>query len=78
MRTIADEQVLTALVERLRNLRLDTRGRWGVLTAGELVCHLGDAHELSKTHFLFGPMSARDWHRWAYRHVSHHLKQFGL
>ena len=29
-------------------------------------------------HGAFGPMSARDWHRWAYRHADHHLKQFGL
>lgn len=34
--------------------------------------------ELQAFHFLFGPMSPRDWHRWAYRHVDHHLRQFGL
>jgi hypothetical protein len=33
---------------------------------------------LPERHFLFGSMSARDWHRWAYRHVGHHLRQFGL
>lgn len=32
---------------------------------------------LAAAHFAFGPMSARDWHRWAYRHVTHHLRQFG-
>ena len=156
MRTITDERILASLIERLGRLRPDTRGRWGVLTAGELLCHLGDAHEsvlgirvppsgsaapapakrsplrkwvalytaipwpkgittrpgvnpridgtrprdfegdreraisslkrlaaappesLPPRHFLFGPMSAWDWHRWAYRHVTHHLRQFGL
>jgi len=34
--------------------------------------------ELLPAHFLFGPMSLRDWHRMAYRHTYHHLKQFGL
>jgi hypothetical protein len=29
-------------------------------------------------HLYFGPMSGRDWQRWAYRHVDHHLRQFGL
>jgi len=29
-------------------------------------------------HSLFGRMSASDWHRWAYKHVTHHLRQFGL
>jgi hypothetical protein len=29
-------------------------------------------------HLHFGLMSRRDWQRWAYRHVDHHLRQFGL
>jgi hypothetical protein len=33
---------------------------------------------LSQRHFMFGPMSAWDWYRWAYRHVTYHLRQFGL
>ena len=33
---------------------------------------------LSPVHFRFGPMARTDWHRWAYRHVDHHLQQFGL
>lgn len=153
MRTIADDRTLNSLVERLRLLRQDTTRRWGTLTAGEMLCHLGDTLEsvlgkrvapgpapsgvprpflkwlvlyaplphprgaktragvnpridgtrpgdierdreraiaglrslavaapatLAAHHFMFGPMSARDWYRWAYRHVSHHLRQFGL
>jgi hypothetical protein len=153
VRTIADLQTLGTLVDGLGHLRPDTARRWGTLTAGELLCHLGDAHEsvlgtrtppgppasgvprplikwlvlytpmpwpkgvktrpgvnpkidgtrpgdfehdrsraittlkdlaaanpatLAEHHFMFGPMSARDWHRWAYRHVRHHLRQFGL
>lgn len=34
--------------------------------------------ELNPVHGLFGPMSRRDWHRSAYRHVDHHLRQFGV
>jgi len=153
MRTIADDQTLNSLVERLRRLRPDSPRRWGTFTPGEMLCHLGDAHEsvlgirippgpppsgvprpflkwlvligsvpwpkaaktrpgvnpkmdgtrpgefeqdrdraigslralavaapaaLAPVHFVFGPMSAREWHRWAYRHVTHHLRQFGL
>lgn len=153
MRTIADHQTLNALVGRLRQLRPDTTPRWGTLTAAEMLCHLGDAHEsvlglrippgplpsgkprplykwmalylpfpwpkgvptrpgvnpkidgtrpghyeqdraraissltsiakasdsaLSPAHVMFGPMSKRDWQRWAYRHVGHHLRQFGV
>jgi hypothetical protein len=28
-------------------------------------------------HPIFGPMSHRDWLRWAYLHTDHHLRQFG-
>ena len=45
MHTIADKKILNSLVERLRQLRSDTPRRWGTLTAGEMLCHLGDAHE---------------------------------
>jgi hypothetical protein len=152
MSTIADDRALGSLVERLQRLRRDSPRRWGTLTPGEMLCHLGDAHEsvlgirippgpkpsgrpgpllkwlvlygpfplprgvktrpgvdpridgtrpedferdreraigslkalaaaepatMSPSHFRFGRMSARDWHRWAYRHVDHHLRQFG-
>jgi hypothetical protein len=153
MKTIADDKILKSLVERLGQIRPDSSRRWGTLTAGEMLCHLGDANEsvlgtriptrpipfgaprpllkwfalytavpwpkgvktrpdvdpridgtrpgdfeqdrertirtlkalavatpptFPASHFMFGPMSARDWHRWAYRHVTHHLTQFGL
>jgi len=29
-------------------------------------------------HPLFGEMSQEDWMRWAYLHVDHHLRQFGV
>ncbi len=28
-------------------------------------------------HVFFGLMSRKDWGRWAYRHMDHHLRQFG-
>jgi hypothetical protein len=32
---------------------------------------------LIPAHGFFGAMSLLDWQRWAYRHVDHHLRQFG-
>jgi hypothetical protein len=29
------------------------------------------------THPIFGPMSRKEWLRWAYLHTDHHLRQFG-
>ena len=34
--------------------------------------------DVTKVHPSFGAMTLRDWHRWAYRHVEHHLRQFGV
>jgi hypothetical protein len=33
---------------------------------------------LSWNHPSFGPMSLRDTLRWAYLHIDHHLRQFGV
>jgi hypothetical protein len=37
-----------------------------------------DPSGLAPHHSKFGAMTARDWHRWAFLHVDHHLRQFGL
>ncbi len=37
-----------------------------------------DEGGLAPHHFFFGPMSRRDWQRWAWRHVDYHLRQFGV
>ncbi len=31
----------------------------------------------ASTHPMFGAMTIRDWMRWGYLHVDHHLRQFG-
>ncbi len=152
MHSIADPAVLASLVARLRSLEPDQPRRWGTLSAGEMLCHLGDSHEaalgvrvpvgrvpverhrpllkwfglrapwrwpkgmptrpgidphrqgtrpgefeadrtrviatlqriaaadraeLGVAHVVFGLMTLDDWHRWAARHVDHHLRQFG-
>ncbi|HEX9727926.1 MAG TPA: hypothetical protein VGA37_05440 [Gemmatimonadales bacterium] len=149
MKTVRDPAVLDRLIDRLNALRPETGRRWGTMSGGEMLCHLGDAaagvltpstaapvtgRRLAKwiglrtalpwphglrtprrvdpradgtkpgdfasdrrraiaglrdiaaagegamvsSHGVFGPMSTRDWQRWAYRHTNHHLRQFGL
>ncbi len=152
-RTISGDGPRADLVSRLERLAPGSAGRWGSLTAAEMLCHLGDSFEsvlgvrvppgptpsgrarpvfkwlilyapvpwpkgvktrpgvdphldgtrpgdfqrdrarvitcidrlaaapaasLARIHFMVGPMSRKDWHRWAYKHVDHHLRQFGL
>jgi hypothetical protein len=38
----------------------------------------GSSGGLAERHPIFGTMSAANWHRWAYLHTDHHLRQFGL
>ena len=148
MPTVADPGTLASLVARLGRLTPETQRRWGTMSAGEMLCHLGDANAgvldpevgrrprrrrpvvkwlalvsplhwphglvtpkvvdpkaggtrpgpfdrdrvraidslnaiseattMSPTHSVFGPMSVRDWQRWAWKHTDHHLRQFGL
>lgn len=54
MTSIADPKCRRQLVERLEALREDTPGRWGTLTAAEMLCHLADATSvLCRSDFRF-------------------------
>ncbi|HEX7019389.1 MAG TPA: DUF1569 domain-containing protein [Gemmatimonadaceae bacterium] len=45
-----------------------------------LVSAIGETATQSakRPHPVFGALSDADWLRWAYRHMDHHLRQFGL
>ena len=31
-----------------------------------------------RAHPMFGPLTTQEWQRWGWRHVDHHLRQFGV
>jgi hypothetical protein len=146
-KSLADPTHRSEIVRRLGSLGPDSRGRWGEMTVGRMVCHLGDVFEaqfapatrvfpgklpfrafpmkqlalyvvpfprgvkvprqLFKTepgpladdigrvqrltaeyperagrhgwpgHPYFGPLTAAEWGVFNYKHVDHHLRQFG-
>jgi len=43
MKTLARAQDREELLRRLRTVRADSPRRWGLMTAHQMVCHLGDA-----------------------------------
>ena len=43
-----------------------------------LVALASQGTTFAPAHPVFGPMARDDWHRWAYLHTDHHLRQFGL
>jgi hypothetical protein len=68
MRTLARSRDKAEILRRLRNVRPDSVGRWGRMSA----------HQIEwQVHPLFGGMSDGAWLRWAYLHIDHHLRQFG-
>jgi hypothetical protein len=42
------------------------------------ITRAGERPARRPAHPVFGTMSEDDWLRWAYRHVDHHLRQFGI
>jgi hypothetical protein len=36
------------------------------------------ARDARPPHYLFGPLTEREWGRWGYKHMDHHLRQFGV
>ena len=62
--------------ERLAPDGFEADHRRAINTLGELASASEGA--LVDRHPIFGPMSPAEWHRWAFLHVDHHLRQFGL
>lgn len=44
----------------------------------DLIHRFSDPLTPLDTHPLFGPLKRSEWGRWGFRHVDHHLRQFGL
>ena len=53
------------------------RDRAELLSLLSRFCSAGP-EKYSRTHPVFGPMTAELWGRWAYLHTDHHLRQFGV
>lgn len=91
MKTLRDSDVRARVDERLALLRPDSARRWGRMNASQMLCHLTDAFlgvmmrfvdqlgdVARRPHFLFGYLTPEEWARWGYRHIDHHLRQFGV
>ncbi len=47
MKTLSRERDATELLRRLRNIRPETRARWGRMSAHQMVCHLNDTFRMA-------------------------------
>jgi Protein of unknown function (DUF1569) len=57
MKTLASDRDAAELLRRLRALREDSVGRWGRMSAHQMVCHLSDGYRLL-TGELTSPLAA--------------------
>jgi hypothetical protein len=58
---------------RLDRLAPEAQLQWGSLTAAKMICHVGDALRMA-----LGDLATRpQWGVLQWRHVDHHLRQFG-
>jgi Protein of unknown function (DUF1569) len=151
LKTLGQTQCRQEITDRLGFVRVDSRRRWGKMTAHQMICHLcdsfrgvtgekalqpragafrglmkwgalyvplkwphgfqtmpemdqeiggtrpvefdADVRELRRAmerftrqprdftwgpHPIFGVMADKEWMRWAYLHMDHHLRQFGV
>ena len=57
MKTLARESDAAEILRRLRAVRPDSVGRWGRMSAHQMVCHLSDGYRLL-TGELTSPLAA--------------------
>lgn len=46
-------------------------------SAVDRFCQLGPSHAALRTHVFFGRLTGEEWGRLMYKHLDHHLRQFG-
>jgi Protein of unknown function (DUF1569) len=59
MKTLSCSRDKAALMERLKTVRPDSVGRWGKMSAHEMVCHLGDGFRMGMGHKRTSPATSR-------------------
>jgi hypothetical protein len=69
-RSLADAGVLAQLTDRIERVGPAVRRARGRMTPHQIA--------FSTPHPILGPLSQSEWHRWAFLHTDHHLRQFGL
>jgi len=72
-RDFYDHETYESLLERLERLTPETGPRWGKMNSAQMCAHCSEVAEV-----LFGALTA-DEHGWlTYKHLDHHLTQFGI
>jgi Protein of unknown function (DUF1569) len=88
MKNLFDATAVADITTRVRRLEPDSPRQWGRMSAPQAVAHcamgielaLGDRRPPGCTthpHSFFGRMTADEWAILMYKHLDHHLRQFG-
>ena len=83
MRTLLNDNDRAEVLDRLRRVRPDSARRWGTLSAARMLCHLADSLRVAlgqipvtPTHSFITRTVLK--HRLCWKHLDHHLRQFGV
>jgi hypothetical protein len=81
-RSLSDARARQELVKRLERLAPETKPLWGKMNAPQMLAHVQSFETLDPAvwpeHPVFGKMTPRAWRVLGYRHMDHHLRQFGI
>ena len=87
MKNLFEPTAAAELTDRLGRLRPDTPRLWGKMSVSQAMAHwsariarfaeAGPAGCTTHPHSFFGRMTPNEWAVLMYKHVDHHLRQFG-
>ena len=77
-RSLSDASARQELVDRLDRLFPEAKPLWGKMTAPQMLAHLADWMLMAKGALKAARMTPKAWYVLGYRHMDHHLRQFGV
>jgi hypothetical protein len=84
MQTLLDTAQKQAVLQRLPRLQPSSVRQWGKMSAGQMMagvvnrfCERGPSEAAKSEHSFLGRLSGQEWGVMMYKHLDHHLRQFG-
>jgi hypothetical protein len=82
MKTLYQKEAVDEIINRVNKLFPSTQHQWGKMNADQMLAHcsIGLETAIGTKYFpqlLFGKLMPTEWSSLQYKHLDHHLAQFG-